>query len=80
MSQVLRTQSVSIDGTVAEEQEITVADTAEASAILAAELVNSASDTFLHLALSEWFREGKVSNLHEGGEMFWSANLIEVAE
>ena len=52
----------------------------EATAVIASELVNTSSDEFLSAALRQWFTHGKVENLHEGGDVFWNVELIEVAE
>lgn len=58
---------------------ITVSSRAAASAYLAEELSNSASDEFLDNALYEWFNSGKVSALPENVQktVFWNVELID---
>jgi hypothetical protein len=75
--------SVNLEGDKVEPQDdwnIEVANFDEATAVIASELVNTASDEFLSAALRQWFTAGKVENLHEGGEVFWNVELAGVAE
>jgi len=75
---ILQAWSTDFDGnmTHAEDNwELEVVSGAEASAHLASELANTASDEFLHDALSEWFSKGSIENLHEGNDVFWNVEL-----
>ncbi len=58
-----------------DEREVSVDSLAEASAELVSELFNTASDEFLHKALTEWFTTGKIDNLDEGNDHTWNATL-----
>jgi len=76
---ILRAWSTDIDGNRIHPEdnwEIVVENPAEASAHLASELVNTASDEFLQAALGMWFLSGNIISLHEGGEVFWNVELI----
>jgi len=55
--------------------EVEVSSFAEATAVLASNLAETASDDFLHDALKQWFDSGKIEKLPEGGEVFWNVEL-----
>lgn len=74
---ILRMWSTGPDGVVIEEDQGEFKSRAAATAFLAANLTDTASDEFLHLALAEWFSSGKITMLSEDskGKSFWNVEL-----
>jgi hypothetical protein len=48
-----------------------------ATAALAENLVDTASDEFVHNALVHWFTRGKVDGLHEGKNIYWNVQIFD---
>lgn len=72
---LLKMWSTNSDGVVLEEDQAEFTSRAAASAFLAVNLTETASDEFLHFALAEWFTTGKISNLSEGNTSFWNVEM-----
>ena len=74
---ILRMWSTDPDGVVIEEDQREFKYRAAATAFLAANLTDTASDEFLYLALAEWFSNGKITMLPEDSKSksFWNVEF-----
>jgi hypothetical protein len=71
--------STDFDGNIQCDDENTfteVKSVESATAFIAADLVNTASDEFLNNALRMWFANGKISMLHCGGGIYWNVEIV----
>lgn len=76
---ILHMWTVDANGvTIEDEYYGMMSDKAEASAVLLrCERVETASDEFLHEALTQWFTTGKITRLHEGNDQYWNVELVD---
>lgn len=79
---LLRAWSTDLNGTKVNPEdnwEKQVDSRAEATAVLAEDLINTASDNFLDQALASWFKDGKVNAIpesdREDNATFWNVEL-----
>jgi hypothetical protein len=75
---ILRTWTENVDGVVLESNEHNVGSKVEATALLVAELYDTASDEFFEVAVKEWVTTGEIVRLSEdvNDTAFWNAQVI----
>ncbi len=75
---ILRMWSTDADGNIQqddENEEIEVTSVEDATAKIVEDLYSTASDKFMHEALSQWFLNRKIDNLDAGHQVFWNVAL-----
>lgn len=75
---MLRTWSANADNEFIDDSNIDfeVTSREHATWVIAAELIDTASDDFLHKAMVEWVTKGSIEKLPEGNGEFWHVILV----